>query len=441
MQGSVWGSICCVVLMDKLGKLAYNNPALLYLYKGVVGTPPLQMVDDIMAIQKCSTMSLHMNVSINTFIELEKLTLSKKKCHNVHIGKQNKECPALKIHGSKMETSDRETYLGDVLDKTGKARPNIEARKAKGYGIVSEILAITNEIPLGHWKIEAGLKLRQAMLVNGILFNSEAWHGVSTEDLIILEKVDEALLRGLLMAHSKIPLEALFLETNSIPIRIIVASRRLMYLHNILQKESHEMIRKVYEAQKLDTSPGDFCEMVSEDKALIDLNMSEIEIESTKKERFKNIVKQKIRKASFQYLSNLKANHSKMSGITYKTNEISSYLKSPLFNSVSRKLLLALRTRTVEGLRADFKGMYPDTTCPLGCGQEDTLPNILTCSVLKLQHTSNDITGRNIKYEDVFSHDVVTQKQVTELYSQLLDVRTKLMESQPVALTGPVHCS
>ena len=160
------------------------------------------------------------------------------------------------------------------------------------------------------------------------------------------------------------------------------------------------MIRKVYEAQKLDTSPGDFCEMVSEDKALIDLNMSEIEIESMKKERFKNIVKQKIRKASFQYLSNLKANHSKMSGITYKTNEISSYLKSPLFNSVSRKLLLALRTRTVKGIRADFKGMYPDTSCPLGCGQEDTLPNILTCSVLKLQHTSNDIVTFTCKMEN-----------------------------------------
>ena len=57
MQGSVWGSLCCVVLMDKLGKLAYSNPDLLYYYKGVVGTPPLQMVDDIMALQKCSNKS------------------------------------------------------------------------------------------------------------------------------------------------------------------------------------------------------------------------------------------------------------------------------------------------------------------------------------------------------------------------------------------------
>ena len=40
VQGSGWGSICCVVLMDKLGKLAYSNPDLLYFYKGLVGRPP-----------------------------------------------------------------------------------------------------------------------------------------------------------------------------------------------------------------------------------------------------------------------------------------------------------------------------------------------------------------------------------------------------------------
>ena len=38
MQGTIWANNCCVVLMDKLGKIAYNNPSLLYYYKGVVPT-------------------------------------------------------------------------------------------------------------------------------------------------------------------------------------------------------------------------------------------------------------------------------------------------------------------------------------------------------------------------------------------------------------------
>ena len=234
MQGSVWGSICCVVLMDKLGKLAYNNPEILYYYKNLVGIPPLQMVDDIMAIQRCSTKSLEVNTMVNTFMNLEKLSLSKTKCHNIHIGNNKAECPELKVDGAKMENSDQEVYLWDIFDKSARDKPNLERRKSKGYGAVNNILAITSEVPLAHWKIQAGLSLRQ----DGILYNSEAWHSIEDKDLIPFEKADELLLRGLLNAHPKTPLEALYLETNSLPIRFILKIRRIMFLHNILRKNS-----------------------------------------------------------------------------------------------------------------------------------------------------------------------------------------------------------
>ena len=93
MQGLIWGSLFCVVMMDKLGKLMYNEkPELLFYYKGIVGTPPLQMIDDILGIQKCSNKSLQLNSVINTFINLEKLKLSSAKSQNVHIGKSKTEC-------------------------------------------------------------------------------------------------------------------------------------------------------------------------------------------------------------------------------------------------------------------------------------------------------------------------------------------------------------
>ena len=130
-----------------------------------------------------------------------------------HWQTKERTCPALAIHGSEMKNSKQETYLGDIIHESGSIKPNIEKRKSKGYGITSNILAIVNEIPLAQWRTEAGLNLRQAMLVNSTLFNSEAWHGVTKKDIILMEKVDESLLRGLLQAHPKIPLEALFLET------------------------------------------------------------------------------------------------------------------------------------------------------------------------------------------------------------------------------------
>ena len=438
MQGSIWGSLCCVVLMDKLGKMAYSNPELLYYYKGVVGTPPLQMVDDIMALQKCNIKSQKVNTVINTFMELEKLTLSCNKSKNIHIGKSDIKCHSLRVHGAEMKQSKREKYLGDLVDITGKNRPNIEARQSKGFGIINNILAIINEIPLGHWRVEAGLRLRQAMFINGCLFNSEAWHGVKETDVKLIEKVDECLLRGILNSHSKIPLEALYLETGSLPVRFIITSRRLMYLHNILQRGSEELVRKVYDVQKKDVSNGDFIELINEDKAAINLSISDEEIKSLKKAKFRNIIKDTIKIAACKYLNKLKENHTKMNGLLYTKLEKAAYLGSPLFNIENEKLLLALRTRTVKGMKNDFRGMYADNLCALSCNTPDTLQHVLECSVIQQYHTSKNITASEITYTDVFSGDIRKQKQATELFSELLVIRNKIVSSQP-EISGPMH--
>ena len=125
MQGSVWGSLCCVVLIDKLGKFLYNRSELLYYYKGVVACPPLQMVDDVLGVEKCSPQSLQLNTVVNTFMELEKLTLSKTKCHNVHIGRNIGSCLNLKVHESKMAETKSEKYLGDIVHTSGGNKPNL----------------------------------------------------------------------------------------------------------------------------------------------------------------------------------------------------------------------------------------------------------------------------------------------------------------------------
>ena len=50
-------------------------------------------------------------------------------------------------------------------------------------------------------------------------------------------------------AHSKTPLECLHLETGTVLIRFILASRRANYPHNTLSQPKDELIRRVYKAQ------------------------------------------------------------------------------------------------------------------------------------------------------------------------------------------------
>ena len=160
MQGTVWGSLFCTVSIDQLGKKAYEMPDLLYKYNGV-DIPPLGMVDDILTVTNVENTG-KMNKMVNTFIESKNLKLSKSKCFRIHIGKGHEDCPELKVHEDTMKVVKQEKYLGDVIDESGTIQATIEKRKAKGEGIISEILSIIEEIPLGKHKTEVALTLHYA---------------------------------------------------------------------------------------------------------------------------------------------------------------------------------------------------------------------------------------------------------------------------------------
>ena len=149
-----------------------------------------------------------------------------------------------------MAKTNEQKYLGDIFSDDGKNKLNLEARRARGFGIVSDILSIIKEVPFGSHKIQAGLRMRNSMLINGILTNSEVWYGISDDDIKQLEQVDEYLLRELLKAHSKTPIEALYQETGSIPLRFIIKNRRLNYLYHILSRDKNELISKVLLSQE-----------------------------------------------------------------------------------------------------------------------------------------------------------------------------------------------
>ena len=131
--------------------------------------------------------------------------------------------------------------------------------------------------------------------------------------------------------------------------------------------------------------------------------MCDTEIMRISKSGFKRIVKQKMEQQVFKSLKQIKSKHSKMQNLHYVNFETAPYLKSPYFNSSDISLLLALRTRTVRGIRSDFGNLYHNKMCPLGCGDTDTLQNILSCKVILQHHSSQDITNSDIRYEDIFN--------------------------------------
>ena len=103
-------------------------------------------------------------------------------------------------------------------------------------------------IPNGRYRTKVGLELRQAWFFNSVLLNMETWHNLQDHHLKELMTLDQYLLRQIIGAHSKVPVEFLFLETSAIPINYVLTSRRLNYLHILLNRSDEELTKQIYTA-------------------------------------------------------------------------------------------------------------------------------------------------------------------------------------------------
>ena len=262
MQGTVWGSLKCTTSMDTLNKAAMGDQTLQYKYQGDPDIPigVLGMIDDTLGVSECGSASIRKNAVINSFIETQRLTLSNEKSVVVHIGKEKKctlPCPVLKVHDDPMNKKDSTKYLGNILSSKGGVAETVEDRRTKGWGKIAQVMGILGVVDMGTHRLEVGLLLREAILVNSLLYSAEAWSGITEKQLARLEVVDSALLRQLTGSHSKCASEFHHFETGTWKLRHILTYRRLLYHHNILCRDENETIKKIYRKQKENSIKGD----------------------------------------------------------------------------------------------------------------------------------------------------------------------------------------
>ena len=70
--------------------------------------------------------------------------------HSLYIG--HKECTLLNVHEKVMKESE-----SDMVDSIGSISATIQSRKAKAQGIITGIMAILDEIPLGRHKMDIAM--------------------------------------------------------------------------------------------------------------------------------------------------------------------------------------------------------------------------------------------------------------------------------------------
>ena len=183
--------------------------------------------------------------------------------------------------------------------------------------------------------------------------------------------------------------------------------------------------------------------MVEGFKEDLELNLTNEEIRNLSKNKLKKIVRTKTKEAALKHLTKLigTKESGKMYRLKYKQIKTMKYLISPIFTQDESSLLMRLRTRCVNGIRNDFGGMFSDKDCPVNrnCRNIDNLEHVLLCQTLQDGLRTQIISRHKVIFEDIYSEDILKQKEATTLFQLLLEVRERIL-SPPAAQAGPLHC-
>jgi hypothetical protein len=219
------------------------------------------------------------------------------------------------------------------------------------------------------------------------------------------------------------------------PLKFVLSLRRLNYLKHIIDRQDNELIKRIFNAQKVNQSPGDWIELVKTDFKIIDEEFNEANIQRISAKDFKVGMRGKIRNAAFQHLQGLQENHTKIKDICYTKFKPQTYLTSHMLSNKEVAMLVALRSQTVKNIKNNFHTWYKsDRKCDLCKNEDDTQEHCMKCPEIQKVIGQQD----HIKYEHI-NGSPAQQKAVANLFLHLLETRDDLLRSLPGACnnTGP----
>ena len=148
-----------------------------------------------------------------------------------------------------------------------------------------------------------------------------------------------------------------------------------------------------------------------------------------KKQNFKKVVKEKIRKIAFKYLIEIKESQSKLTEIEYRDFKTQEYLGCSKLSEEEKSILFKIRTRTVEDIKTNFRNKFgSDLTCRLceSDSEEESQSHQLTCQSM-IRECDELRMNQTVTYKDFFGN-IDAQVAATHLFKKVLDIREKLLK-------------
>ena len=216
-------------------------------------------------------------------------------------------CQQLKIHNENMTRTSHETYLGEIVSCDGRNDLNIENRRNKGIGAISQIFTTLKQV-----HCEVALIMRDTMLISKLIFPSEIWYNITKQQFKKLEVIDERFMRKFLDVPSSTSLIILYIDCGKTNIKLLIKMRRMMYYWQIVNLNKEELVSMFYTAQTFRPVKNDWVVQLAKDKADLGIqNMKDEDVRKIPQQKFKTFLKNKINQIRYTNLREIQEKQSK----------------------------------------------------------------------------------------------------------------------------------
>ena len=215
----------------------------------------------------------------------------------------------------------------------------------------------------------------------------------------------------------------LFLELGCVPLRLIIRSKRMNFLHYILNQPDESIIKSVFNEQLSNPSRNDWVKLIDQDMKCLKIGLTYDKIQIMSKNSFKNFINKKIREAALEYLTILKKKHSKVDTIEHASLQIQAYFSADDSEKTIKNIqdLFKIRSRMLD-VKTNYKGNYTEYNCDeckiIGLENEDTQSHLLKCPIINAGKTE-----LHSEYSDIFVMNVNLQIDVTKEIMENMKIR------------------
>ena len=371
MQGDVLSPLVSSNMVDvNITKTAISTENI-YMFKNKVPIPPLIMQDDTLAISTCGYKTRKITNFLNTHTNILSHQFGRDKCVKMHIGKKHniEICGDVSVYAwsEKLMTSSAQTeqlqgiyfgkenmknvtekkYLGDLISCDLKNNQNIKKIGGKETGNVNKIILTLSEKPYGKHLFKAEKLMKEGLLINSLLTNSESWVNVLEKDVENLGKCDTVLLRKILSENGNPSKVFMFLEHGIVPVKFIMKGKQANFLKYMLNENMGSMLKEVYEALKSDSRKGDFVYQVTQDLKDLKISRSEETTRNCSKSQWKKVVKRQVKSEALDYLIKENNKKEKTRDIVFESLNMSSYLYQNRSTPLS-KVIFSVTSQTLD---------------------------------------------------------------------------------------------